>query len=648
MLIAPPTHNEAQRLALLRSLDILDSDPEPAFDALTRMTAQMLDVPIALVSLVDENRQWFKSRVGIDDSETPRAISFCAHAIHGSDTFVIPDATQDERFADNPVVTGDPHVRAYAGVPLLSADGLALGTLCAVDDKPRKFSESELGLLRDFAEIAQRELLHREAAIQARGVAEENERVVSDNEALYNASFERAAIGIGIVGLDGRWMRINPKLADILGRQADELAQLSFQEITHPDDLDIDLGLVKQLLEGKRNDYTLEKRYLRPDGSVVWTNLTVTLVRENDRPHHFIAVIEDISARKQAEGELHALHQQLEQRVKDRTAELQEANDILVDAIHQRERSESLLALREAELRAVLENAQDAYICFDDKGQIIEWNHQAESTFGWTRSEALGQRIGDSLIPPQYREAHFKDMEQLALTGEARVLGKRLELPALCRDGRTIPCEVTVTALPPTARGRSYAAFLHDISERKEAERKLAVQAITDTLTGLPNRRGFEAQLQAALARTRRRRQPMALLFLDIDRFKSINDTHGHGVGDAVLKEFANRLRGTLRETDIIARLAGDEFVVIIEGLTESGGTQAEQVAQKIITAINRDMPVDQLVLTVGTSIGFALCDGKATPDELLHQADQALYAAKARGRNTWSGLGVHAPEAHT
>ncbi|MEC5397255.1 PAS domain S-box protein [Uliginosibacterium sp. H1] len=639
MLIAPPTHNEAQRLALLRSLDILDSDPEPAFDALTRMTAQMLDVPIALISLVDENRQWFKSRVGLDDTETPRSISFCAHAIHGTDTFVIPDATRDDRFADNPAVTGGPNVRAYAGVPLLSADGLALGTLCAVDDKPREFSESELKLLRDFAEIAQRELLHREAAVQARGVAEENERVVSDNEALYNASFEHAAIGIGIVGLDGRWMRINPKLVEILGRRADELAQLSFQQITHPDDLDIDLGYVKQLLEGKRDNYSLEKRYLRPDGSIVWANLTVTLVREDDKPHHYIAVIEDISARKTAEADLHALHQQLEQRVKDRTAELQEANDVLIDAIHQRERSESLLALREAELRAVLENAQDAYIGIDEKGQIIEWNRQAERTFGWTRADALNQRIDTTLVPTEHREAHLRDMAEHARSGDARVLGKRLELPVQCRDGRVIPCEVTITALPPTAKGRSYAAFLHDISERKEAERKLASLAVTDTLTSLPNRRGFEAQFKAALARARRRQQPLALLFLDIDRFKSINDTHGHGVGDAVLKEFAHRLRASLRETDTIARLAGDEFVVIIEGLTEAGSTQAEQVAQKIIATVNQEMLLEGIVLKIGTSIGFALSDGRATPDQVLHRADQALYQSKAKGRNTYSGL---------
>lgn len=154
--------NEQQRLAALRSLKILDTGAEERFDRLARLASRIFDVPIALVSLVDENRQWFKSRVGLEACETSREISFCGHAILDNDIFVVEDASMDERFADNPLVTGDPDIRFYAGCPLRYLDGSKLGTLCLIDRKPRKLSESDRVALRDLAELAENEL----AAIQ--------------------------------------------------------------------------------------------------------------------------------------------------------------------------------------------------------------------------------------------------------------------------------------------------------------------------------------------------------------------------------------------------------------------------------------------------------------------------------------------------
>ena len=124
--------NEKSRLAALSALNILDTPPEDRFDRLTQMTKQILNVPVAVISLVDENRQWFKSCIGLDASETPRDISFCGHAINGDDLFIIPDASQDERFADNPLVENDPKIRFYAGCPLKALDGSKLGTLCII------------------------------------------------------------------------------------------------------------------------------------------------------------------------------------------------------------------------------------------------------------------------------------------------------------------------------------------------------------------------------------------------------------------------------------------------------------------------------------------------------------------------------------
>jgi diguanylate cyclase (GGDEF)-like protein len=149
---------EAQRLETLRALKILNSAPEERFDRLTRLAKHMFGVSISLVSIVDSDRQWFKSAQGLDVTETPRDISFCGHAILGDDLFLIPDTMEDERFHDNPLVTDAPNIRFYAGCPLRVANGHKMGTLCLIDDKPRELDEEEKGLLKDLAVMAEQEI----------------------------------------------------------------------------------------------------------------------------------------------------------------------------------------------------------------------------------------------------------------------------------------------------------------------------------------------------------------------------------------------------------------------------------------------------------------------------------------------------------
>lgn len=148
MKIAPLPENEASRLAALQCYQVLDTGPEDSFDDLTALAAQICDAPIALVSLIDTNRQWFKSKVGVEAAETSRDIAFCAHAILQSDIFIVPDAARDDRFADNPLVTSAPHIRFYAGMPLLTSKGEALGTLCVIDRVPRQLTPAQQDTLR--------------------------------------------------------------------------------------------------------------------------------------------------------------------------------------------------------------------------------------------------------------------------------------------------------------------------------------------------------------------------------------------------------------------------------------------------------------------------------------------------------------------
>ncbi len=164
MLPAPIPDYDKERLAALREMLILDTPPEQRFDKIVEFAAQEFDVPIALISLLDENRQWFKAKVGVDVCETTRDISFCGHAILQPDLFIIPDARADERFADNPLVTAPPHVVFYAGAPLPLPSGHAIGTLCLIAHEPRNLDATERAILLSLRDLLLEELANRAEA----------------------------------------------------------------------------------------------------------------------------------------------------------------------------------------------------------------------------------------------------------------------------------------------------------------------------------------------------------------------------------------------------------------------------------------------------------------------------------------------------
>ena len=207
---APPKPaNEAERLAALHALLLLDTPPEQRFNRITRTAARVFDVPAALVSLVDAERQWFKSRYGLHVSETPRSVSFCGHAILQDIAFVIEDARLDARFADNPVVTGPPHVRFYAGQPLSGPGGVKLGTLCIIDYQPRKFSVDDRLTLADMAGWVERELYL--------------DRDQSATQARLNSVLASVDDAILIAGEDGGIETLNERAARLFGYDAHEL-----------------------------------------------------------------------------------------------------------------------------------------------------------------------------------------------------------------------------------------------------------------------------------------------------------------------------------------------------------------------------------------------------------------------------------------
>lgn len=198
----PVPANETERLRALRSYKILDTKPEERFDELTQLAAIICDAPISLITLLDADRQWFKSRVGLDVEETPRAQAFCTHAIMQPELFVVPDATKDERFAHNTLVTGDPRIRFYAGAPLATADGHLLGTLCVIDRKPRTLTENQKTALQ----ILGRQVI---ANMELRSNLRELKEALEARDKAEGPSGEAAA------GLDEIITRLNELVSDL-------------------------------------------------------------------------------------------------------------------------------------------------------------------------------------------------------------------------------------------------------------------------------------------------------------------------------------------------------------------------------------------------------------------------------------------------
>ncbi len=222
MTAAPLPANESQRLERLRNYGVLDTPAEEAFDRVVRLAAAILDVPIALISLIDDGRQWFKAKVGLDAPETPRDFAFCAHAILGNDVFVVADAALDPRFKTNPLVVGDPKIRFYAGAPLTTHDGLNLGTVCAIDRKPRTLTEEQKVLLRDLGAIVIDQMELRAAGRKALAEVDERRRVDAFMTAFVSTvNHELRTPLTSIIGAidlinSGAMGEVSPEVADLL------------------------------------------------------------------------------------------------------------------------------------------------------------------------------------------------------------------------------------------------------------------------------------------------------------------------------------------------------------------------------------------------------------------------------------------------
>lgn len=450
----PLPENEIERVAKLRDYHILDSLPEVAYERIVHLASTNFNVPVALISLIEDERQWFKAKIGIQEQEASREISFCAHTICQDNLYIVEDAANDEKFSQNPFVTGDAHIRFYAGAPLRAPGGLNIGTLAIIDTKPRKFSIEEAKSLWCLAEMVM-------DALEMRSLidhAERSERRLID-------AMESLPNGFVLYDKDDRLVICNQRYRDLYAKSADLMVKgASFSEII----------------------------------------------------------------RKGVE-----------------------------------------------------------------RGQYVEAMGQEE--------EWIAERIRVHNNPGDPIEQKLPDEKWLRIqerrTSEGGLVGFRI-----------------------------------DISQLKQQEQKLEQLAWTDCLTGALNRRRFMELADKELGRANRHAEKVSFLLLDADHFKQVNDRYGHAAGDAVLTELVERFTKVLRSHDLIGRIGGEEFCVLLPEIGADGVTKA---AERLRGAV-ADLPFsfEGQLIHVTISIGAAtLTLGEDLP-AMIKRTDTALYQAKNTGRD--------------
>lgn len=337
-------------------------------------------------------------------------------------------------------------------------------------------------------------------------------------------------------------------------------------------------------------------------------------------------------------GETHAFEPDTQRLLQGMAANIDFALDRF-EVQAQRSLIQSHLQDSEQRARLVLENALDAIVNIDMQGLIVEWNRAAAHIFGYTRAEVLGRRLEDLIVPPEHREAHHQGMHRLQQTGQSRLLGKLIEITALRRDGSEFPIELTIVEIE---RGHEhyYSAFIRDITKRKEAEERIRVLANYDTLTGLPNRNLLNERVTVEIEKAWDQDGQFALMFLDLDHFKDVNDSLGHRYGDNLLIALTKRFESLVRPQDTICRLGGDEFVFL---LAEADHVIAREVVERLLKAVEQPFVIDQYELTITASIGVAIYpDDGLDMESLQRNADVAMYRTKKESRNSYRFFSNH------
>jgi diguanylate cyclase (GGDEF)-like protein/PAS domain S-box-containing protein len=344
---------------------------------------------------------------------------------------------------------------------------------------------------------------------------------------------------------------------------------------------------------------------------------------------------DELLARVRNQMELFRLRARLERQA----ADLRLANEHLLIEIEERKRVEEALRESEARYRAVTQSANDAIFTVDGEGTIVSWNRGAEKIFGYTEAEINGQSV-IRLLPDRFHARYLAELSHLKAGGKLKIVGKTIELEGLHRDRSEFPIELSLAEWE--SQGRFYTGILRDITERKRYQENLEYFAVHDALTGLLNRHSLRGMLNRSIAKAKRG-MITSLLYMDLDNFKEVNDSVGHGIGDAVLITLSGILKKELRTEDIVFRLGGDEFAVLLDGMSSREAFSAAERLRSVVKAYPFEF--GDRVFPLSLSIGLIQIDGALSAGDLLSQADTAMYQAKAQGKNR---VVVFSPEEST
>lgn len=825
--------DEAERLLSLLRTELLESPPEQRFDRITRLAAAFFGVQTCVLSLVDKKRFWTTSRIGQERMELARGISSCGRAILNRATLTIPDARVDARFSSSPLVTGAPHIRFYVGAPLHASGGRPIGTLCLIDSHAQAFSVEQEHVLRDFADMIEREVTSTDQAQYQKALTASAARTTS----IINTSPDT----VFVIDRQHRFLvcsdhpELIEKQTNLLGLAIEDVlpaplgpllinqielafssSEVDYQNYTLPDKQQsfevrcrkIDEREVLVIIRNTTEQDVLSTEVERlsevarqttngvvitdAEGKVVWLNEAFASITEysfaemlGQKPGDLLQGVDTATDAIQTMGKAIACHERFNVDVlnysksqnpywvriacnplwgdegvlngfiaiesditkEKRDADLIRSNQSLLSAvidantigtwqlnlqtgellvndmwavllgyklselmptdrgtwerlthpddlvecialiakhvtgqilvyeakirmkhksgswvwINTRGRltshtadgmaewllgthsdisaqviAESTLYEQSKHMQAIVDNMLDGVISLDGKGTVQTYNTAAERIFGYSSEEMIGRNV-NRLMGAPHQAHHDSYIANYVSAGVGKVIGRNRELEARRKDGTAFPIELGLAEVQHSGE-ISFIGIVRDITQRRKDEEDIRRLAFYDSLTGLPNRRLLLDRLQQVMANCARQHRYAALLFLDMDNFKSLNDSAGHNSGDLLLCQVAKRLLKCVRQGDTVSRIGGDEFVIALENLNEEAqlaATQAEVAAAKVITALQRGFDLDGLTYNGSVSIGVTMFnDASSSLEDLLKQADMAMYKAKAAGRN--------------
>lgn len=606
---APLPENETARLNALWACRILDTPPAQDYDDIARLASDICSAPIAAITLIDNHRQQFKSGIGLDLQDILRDHSFCAHTILQRDALVIHDLSLDPRSSDNPFVTQPDGKRFYAGVPIFTSDGFALGSLCVMDFVPRNLTDHQLTALHTLSrQVGSQIELRRRIAEQDNILAERDQALTISrlSEARLNEAQRIAHMGSWEYDVTTETMWRSEEQIRIMGFDPDEPAPSYDGGIArlHPEDAEIVAATFKKiLLTG--GSYKLDMRIVEDDGSIRWLRSVGHAVLDIDG--HIIRIVGTMIDKTKS---------------KHIAEELAMQHELVKQSHHQ--------------LRLALQSGRfGTWVVDAQSGAILDISGYCKEHFGFAPDANVTASDLQSAIHPDDRQRILDLMAQTVISQQDFAAEYRCVWPNGSEHWIASYC---CPLYAPNGELSQFIGITQEITERKrmEQERELALllaeeRADRDPLTGLLNHRSFQKKLEDATERAHRNDELLMLILLDLDNFKFFNEEYGHSVGDEVLRQLASRLQAICSPDDVLGRFGGDEFAVLLPDIGRKSVEDIEKILQYGLDNISYTPKEQRIPIPITVSFGTATYPEQGSePGEIIEVAERHLRRSKS------------------